>query len=114
MKASRAFFVAAGALAALFVAAAVVRSVEPLAVDQGLFACFARFVPRGYLPYRDIFDSKPPLFLYSYALARLLPGGLTRAIWELEALWLAATMLVAFVAARRVWDRWAGLGAAAF
>ena len=109
----RPFALALAALALVFVAAQVVRSVEPLAVDQALFACFTRFVPRGLLPYRDLFDSKPPLFLYSYALARLLPGGLVRSIWLLESVWLAATMAVAFVLGRRVWDRWAGLAAAA-
>ena len=109
----RAFAIALGALALGFVAAQVVRSVEPLAVDQALFACFTRWVPRGLLPYRDLFDSKPPLFLYSYGLARLLPGSLTRSIWLLESLWLAATLAVAFVLGRRVWDRWAGLCAAA-
>ncbi|HEX9102333.1 MAG TPA: glycosyltransferase family 39 protein, partial [Polyangia bacterium] len=112
-RARRGFVLAVAALAALFVAAQVVRSVEPLALDQALFACFTRWVPRGLLPYRDLFDSKPPLFLYSYALARLLPGELVRSIWLLEALWLAATMGVAFALARRVWDRWAGLAAAA-
>ncbi|HEY2743053.1 MAG TPA: glycosyltransferase family 39 protein [Polyangia bacterium] len=112
-RAHRVFLAALLALAALFVTAQVVRSVEPLALDQALFACFTRFVPRGLLPYRDLFDSKPPLFLYSYALANLLPGGLVRAIWLLESLWLLATMALAFVLARRVWDRWAGLGAAA-
>jgi hypothetical protein len=100
-------------LALGFVALTVLRWPEPLALDQGLFACFARWVPRGWLPYRDLFDSKPPLFLYSYALARLYPGELTHGIWLLEAAWLAAMMKVAFLVARRVWDRWAGLAAAA-
>ena len=55
----------AGALTILALAVLamhVVRLPEPLGIDQGLFACFARWVPRGWLPYRDIFDSKPPLF----------------------------------------------------
>ena len=109
---SRGFVVALVVVAALFVAAQIIRSVEPLALDQALFACFARWVPRGLLPYRDLFDSKPPLSL-DHALARLMPGGLTRAIWCLEALWLAATMAIAFRLATRVWNRSAGLAAAA-
>jgi hypothetical protein len=107
------FRAAVAALAIGFVALTVVRWPEPLALDQGLFACFTRWVPRGWLPYRDLFDSKPPLYLYSYALARLYPGELTHGIWLLEAAWLAATMKVAFLMGRRVWDRWAGLAAAA-
>jgi hypothetical protein len=85
---------------------------EPLGLDQGLFACFTRWVP-PLLPYRDLFDSKPPLFLYSYSLARALPGGLVQQIWELDALWLLATMALAFAVAARAWGRWAGLAATA-
>ena len=91
---------------------ALVRSVEPLALDQGLFACFGRFVPRGMLPYRDLFDSKPPLFLYLHVLAGRFGSEPATALWRFETLWLAATAAVAFVLARR-WGRWAGLGAAA-
>jgi hypothetical protein len=82
---------------------------EPLALDQGLFACFTRF---SGLPYRDLFDSKPPLFLYSYKLARLFPGDITQKIWWLEAVWLIATMAVAYVVASR-WGKWSGIAAAA-
>jgi hypothetical protein len=112
-RADLGFRAAAIALVLFFALAQAARWVEPLALDQGLFACFARWIPRGWLPYRDLFDSKPPLFLYSYALARLWPGELTGGIWALEAVWLAATMGVAFAIGRRVWDRWAGLACAA-
>jgi hypothetical protein len=95
-----------GAAALLVLAFALIawfRSVEPLGLDQGLFACFARWVPRGWLPYRDLFDSKPPLFLYAWSLAALVPGDLPLAAWRLEALWLSATLLVAYTLARRIW-----------
>lgn len=104
---------AATALVLWFVAAEAVRVVEPLALDQGLFACFTRWVPRGWLPYRDLFDSKPPLFLYTYALARLFPTDLVRGIWALEALWLMATLALAYALGARVGGRAAGVGAAA-
>jgi len=87
----------------------IARSGEPLALDQGLFACFGRWP--GRLPYRDLFDEKPPLFLYTWTLAWQLGG--TAAVWWFEALWLAATMGVAFGLAARCWGRWAGLAAAA-
>src|ERR1700722_17305372 len=91
----------------------VVRIVEPFGVDQGLFACFTRWVPRGWLPYRDLFDSKPPLFLYSYALAGLVPGELARAIWWVEAAFLAGSLFLAFALGRERWSRWTGLACAA-
>jgi hypothetical protein len=99
-------------LGALFASLHFVRLVEPLGVDQGLFVCFARWVPRGWLPYRDLFDSKPPLFLYSYALSAIVPGDPIRALWWLEAAWLAATLALAGLIAARFFGRWAGVAAA--
>jgi hypothetical protein len=91
-----------------------IRSGEPLALDQGLFACFTRWVPRGWLPYRDIFDSKPPLFLYSWALAAAMPGDIATAMWRLETLWIAGSMVATFVLVRRMTgDRFAALASAA-
>jgi 4-amino-4-deoxy-L-arabinose transferase-like glycosyltransferase len=104
-----AFRVSVAVFVALVVAIHVVRIVEPLGVDQGLFACFTRWVPRGWLPYRDIFDSKPPLFLYWYALAAAIPGDVVRAIWWVEGAWLAATLAFAYALGARLWGRWAGL-----
>ena len=113
-RATIAFGVASALLVASFVFAQVVRIVEPLGLDQGLFACFARWVPRGALPYRDLFDSKPPLLLYLYGLAAAIPGDPVRALWMLEAVWLAATLAVGFAFARRLANsRWAGLATAA-
>src|SRR3954464_14149849 len=109
-----AFRVASAGLVVAFGVAQTVRIVEPLGLDQGLFACFARWVPRGALPYRDLFDSKPPLLLYVYALAAAIPGDVVRALWLLEAVWLAATLVVGFLFASRLADsRWAGLATSA-
>ena len=110
-------WLAAVALAAGFVAVLRLRAGEPLGLDQGLFACFGRWLRDGWLPYRDLFDSKPPLQLYTWVLA--WAGGSAASAWWFEALWLAATMGLAFGVARRWWpaDRaggdWAGLAAAA-
>ncbi len=108
-----AFAVAASALALAVIAMHVVRLPEPLGIDQGLFACFARWVPRGWLPYRDIFDSKPPLFLYWWGASAIIPGDVIRAAWWWEELWLVATLGLAYALAARVWGRWEGLAAAA-
>jgi hypothetical protein len=110
---SGALLAAGVALGIVVVLAQVVRIGEPLGVDQGLFACFTRWVPRGWLPYRDLFDSKPPLFLYWYALAALVPGEVTRAIWIVEGVWLAATLAVAYAVAAKLWSRGAGIACAA-
>ncbi len=92
---------------------AILRSREPLALDQGLFACFGRWIPRGWLPYRDLFDPKPPLQLYTFALGFGL-GGSAESIWWFEVAYLTTTMLVAGVIVARRFGRWAGLLAGAF
>lgn len=84
-----------------FVCLQVARAGEPLGLDQGLFATFGRWLREGWLPYRDIFDSKPPLHLYTW-VAVWAAGP-----WWFEAGWLAATMVVAAMAARR-WSSAAG------
>jgi Flp pilus assembly protein TadD len=110
---ARAFAIAAGVFVAVVTAALVVRTVEPLGVDQGLFACFARWIPRGWLPYRDLFDSKPPLFLYTYALASIVPGDVVSAIGCVDGAFLVASVASAFIVGSRVWTRWTGLACAA-
>ena len=91
-----------------------IRAVEPLGLDQGLFALFGRLVPEGWLPYRDLWDSKPPLVLYTYPLAFTLFGERVAGLWWFEGAWLGLTALVAGVMASRLWGRWAGIGAAFF
>ena len=89
----------------------VIRGGEPLGLDQGLFACFGRWLRDGWVPYRDLFDSKPPLHLYTWVLA--WAGGSPTSAWVFEALWLAATCALGFVVARKWWGVWGGLAAAA-
>jgi hypothetical protein len=89
------------------------RAGEPLALDQGLFACFSRWVPSGALPYRDLFDSKPPLFLYAWTLAAAVPGDAALSMWRLETLWLVASMTATFFVVRRMAGALAGAAAAA-
>ncbi len=112
-KGTIAFIASVSLLVVLFLFLVVVRSREPLALDQGLFACFGRWIPRGWLPYRDLFDPKPPLQLYTFALGFSL-GGSIRSIWWFEAAYLALTMIVTGVGLGRRLGRWAGLLGAAF
>ncbi|HSN29664.1 MAG TPA: hypothetical protein VLT45_25430 [Kofleriaceae bacterium] len=85
------------------------RAGEPLALDQGLFACFTRWP--GSLPYRDLFDSKPPLFLYSWSLAAAVPGDVPLSMWRLETLWLLGSMAATWWVVRRLAREVAGIAA---
>ena len=104
-RAQRAFAAAVALFAALVVTVHVIRLPEPLGVDQGLFACFARWVPRGWLPYRDLYDSKPPLFLYWWACSAIIPGDVVRAAWWWEGLWLGGTLVMAYALGSRTGGR---------
>ncbi|MDQ7005816.1 MAG: glycosyltransferase family 39 protein [Acidobacteriota bacterium] len=107
-----AFVVAALGVVGVFLFLQWLRYGEPLGLDQGLFACFGRWGLEGWLPYRDIWDQKPPGLTHVYALAFALFGVRVPAVWLLEGLVLAAESLLAFALARRLWGRWAGLIAA--
>jgi hypothetical protein len=82
----------------------IVRWPEPFGVDQALFGLFGQMLPEGAVPYRDLWDSKPPAILLLYPLAMALFGKSVEAIWWFESLWLAATLWIAFTIGRSVWD----------
>jgi hypothetical protein len=108
-----AFAVALAIFAAFFILVCLIRSQEPLGLDQGLFACFARWIPRGWLPYRDLYDLKPPLQLYTFVLGFSL-GGSTRSLWCFECAYLAGTLFACGVLVGRRFGKWAGLLSALF
>jgi MFS family permease len=95
-----------------FVFAFLVRQAEPLGLDQGLFACFGRFMLDGWVPYRDVWDHKPPGLPVFYTVAFGIFGTETGSIWIMEGLWLLASAALAFLVAARLRGRWAGLVAA--
>lgn len=51
------------------------RLLEPLGRDQAVFYVLGRELLHGRLPYRDLFEHKPPGILLIYTLAALLDGG---------------------------------------
>lgn len=100
-------------VATLFALGLVVRSVEPLGLDQGFFACIAQAIHRGALPYRDIWDSKPPGAFYAYAATFALPGPLPMRLWIVEGVVLFTAAVMAAWMAARWWGRAAAPVAAA-
>lgn len=109
-----AFWIGVAFLVLLFVFLQWLRAGEPLGMDQGLFACFGRWIGWERVPYRDLWDSKPPLALYVYPFAFLLFGTHTGSIWLAEGLLLAAAMFVAHRIGRALAGPGCGLLAALF
>ncbi len=69
---------------------------EPLGRDQAVFALVGRLAWEGRLPYRDVFEHKPPGLLILYALAAPL-GDMAPALLDTAAAALTAGLLVALL-----------------
>ena len=86
---------------------------EPLERDEGAYAYVATRILAGDLPYRDVFDHKPPGVHYAYAAAFLALGPTEGAVRLLGALaGILATLATAW-AARELWGPPEGLAALA-
>jgi hypothetical protein len=85
----------------------------PLERDEGAYATIGARWLAGEVPYRDVFDHKPPLLYLVYALARLLPGNSVHQIRVLATAYLLAGGLALLALGWRLYGRWAGLVALA-
>jgi hypothetical protein len=86
----------------------------PFGRDQGVFAAAADILSRGGVPYRDIWDVKPPGGFYLYWASFALFGRSVMAPRALDVLWTLATAGVVFAIGKRLLSAWAGAAAALF
>ena len=87
----------------------------PFERDESVYAIIARGLLNGQIPYRDLFDNKPPLVFGWYALAFAVFGEDDVAPRLVAALLLSLTTLTLFAEARLLFSRRvAYLAAAAF
>jgi 4-amino-4-deoxy-L-arabinose transferase-like glycosyltransferase len=87
----------------------------PLDRDEGAYGTLARGWLDGLVPYRDLFDHKPPVIYGFYALATSLHVDEVLAVRALSALLFAASLVLVFAIGRRVYGERAGaLAALAF
>jgi hypothetical protein len=89
------------AAAALAVAAAVLVPCMPLRgrapdTDSGVFLYVGWRVTQGEVPYRDAWDSKPPLIYFLDAAGLALGGGSEWGVWALQWLFLAAALWLSY------------------
>jgi 4-amino-4-deoxy-L-arabinose transferase-like glycosyltransferase len=84
----------------------------PLERDEGLFAVIGRAILDGAVPYRDVFEHKPPGVFYVYALAVALAPATTRGLHAFLLVWCLATSIVVAWLARRIAGPGAGVCAA--
>ncbi len=108
------------ALAAVVAAAMLLRIPAfrfPLDQDCGEYAYCAQEWAAGKLPYKDVWDHKPPLIYLVYrglfAVAGSAPGTVAGTLRVGSALCDAATAVVLFLLVRRLFGPWQGVAAAA-
>jgi len=102
---------ALGSALALF--AAVPSFTRLPGVDSGIFLYAAQAIVHGAVPYRDVWDNKPPGIYLVDALGLLIGAGSRWGVWTLEwiSLWTAA--MLGFRALRRAFGEGAALFAIA-
>jgi hypothetical protein len=73
--------------------------------DSGIFLYFGQQILRGQIPFRDLWDHKPPMIFYMDALGLLLGNGSMWGVWILEYLALAGSSLLGFFILRRYYGK---------
>lgn len=73
--------------------------------DSGVFLYIGWRMLYGEVPYRDIWDHKPPVIYFINWLGQVITPGSTWGIWIIEAAFLVATMLLAYHLLKRYFDQ---------
>src|SRR5688572_14044798 len=100
-------------LAAVAFALRAFAAVEPLGIDQGLWASAVRGMSRGQLLYRDVWEQRPPGIYFIYLAAFEVLGWNASTIAWLDLIASMATAGVLYVITRRLIGLTAGAVAAA-
>lgn len=77
--------------------------------DSAIFHYIGDKIRLGELPFRDVYDHKPPLIFYLNALGLFLGQGSRWGVWAIEFISLSAAGLLGFAFLRRYFGTLAGL-----
>ena len=64
--------------------------------DSGVFHYIGWLVTQGKIPYRDVWDHKPPVVFFINAVGLFLSGGSRWGVWGIEVVFLFLSSLVSF------------------
>jgi hypothetical protein len=73
-----------------------------LEADSGVYAYVGSSILDGQLPYRDVWEHKPPIGFYLNALALLVFGHTPWAIWWFNVLWVSLTCITFFLLIKKM------------
>ena len=95
-------------IAALAIAVRVLSIVEPLGIDQSLWASAVKGMSRHQLLYRDVWEQRPPGIYLTYLAGFNIFGWTPASVAWLDILAAAATTLLLFAIVRRLSNTTAG------
>jgi 4-amino-4-deoxy-L-arabinose transferase-like glycosyltransferase len=85
-----------------------------LEADSGVYAYVGSSILNGQLPYRDVWEQKPPIGFYLNALALAMFGHSPWAIWWFNVIWIALTSVIFFLLVRKMMGTLTGCLASLF
>jgi 4-amino-4-deoxy-L-arabinose transferase-like glycosyltransferase len=89
--------------------------IASLPPDSGFYAYFGKAILHGQVPYRDVWDDKPPLGYYLNALALLVFGQTSWGVWWSSVIWILGCTLLFFLVIKKLFGgKTAGVTSAIF
>ena len=89
--------------------------IASLPPDSGFYAYVGKAILHGQVPYRDVWDDKPPLGYYLNALGQLVFGQTPWGVWWSSIAWILGCTLLLFLVIRKLFGRiTAGIACAIF
>jgi 4-amino-4-deoxy-L-arabinose transferase-like glycosyltransferase len=79
--------------------------VSQLPPDSGFYAYFGKAILHGQVPYRDLWDNKPPLGYYLNALALFVFGQTPWGVWWSSVVWILGCMVLLFLIIKKLFGR---------
>ncbi len=77
----------------------------PLERDEGGYAYIAWRMEQGELPYKDVYDNKPPLIYFIYLLIFKIFGYSVKAIHSFLLLWVLAEVLLIYKFSQKIFQK---------
>ncbi len=72
-------------------------------LDYGNYAYIGQQITLGKLPYKDVWESKPPAIFYVDALGLWAARGFRWGIWGIEFICLAAAIGLSYILIKKLW-----------
>jgi 4-amino-4-deoxy-L-arabinose transferase-like glycosyltransferase len=76
--------------------------ISQLPPDSGFYAYYGKAILHGQIPYREIWDNKPPLGYYLNALALLVFGQTPWGVWWSSVIWMLGCLVLFFLVVKKL------------